>query len=114
MFTEGAHLTCINPVSVERGNLQSNNVATQLWFQLAKAMNYTIATANFATQNLVRPLWQSDEFYGGSYNQFDQKRDLAIDVNQISARTTYAPFISMMARSRTSAINHRCGSNRYK
>ena len=49
MFTEGAHLTCINPVSVERGNLQSNNVATQLWFQLAKAINYTIATANFAT-----------------------------------------------------------------
>lgn len=29
--------------------MQNNNVATQLWFQLAKAMNYTIATANFAT-----------------------------------------------------------------
>ena len=32
-----------------------------------------------------------------------KKRDLAIDVNQISARPTYAPFISMMARSPTSA-----------
>ena len=30
-----------------------------------------------------------------------KKRDLAIDVNQISARPTYAPFISMMPRSRT-------------
>jgi hypothetical protein len=45
----GAHLTCINPVSVERGNVRNNNVATQLWFQLDRAMNYTIATANFAT-----------------------------------------------------------------
>lgn len=29
--------------------MQNNNVATQLRFQLARAMNYTIATADFAT-----------------------------------------------------------------
>ena len=41
-----------------------------------------------------------------------KKRDSVIDVNQMNAGPSYAPpFISMMARSRTSAINHRCRSS---
>jgi len=41
-----------------------------------------------------------------------KKRDSVIDVNQMNAGPSYAPpFISMMAQSRTSAINHGCRSS---